>query len=75
MEWKRVLCKLLCVAYKERVVKLMQFINDRMKTMSKKIKDLDDVRVAMLCLDLIREEFIGYNMLLKTLQILFEFLL
>lgn len=38
----------------------MQFINDRMKTMGKKIKDLDDVRVAMMCLELIREEFIGY---------------
>ncbi|CAB3256562.1 unnamed protein product [Arctia plantaginis] len=68
VEWKRILCKLLCVAYKERVVKLMQFINDRMKTMSKKIKDLDDVRVAMLCLDLIREEFIGMDMELDLIE-------
>lgn len=60
VEWKRILGKLLSQAYKERVLKLMQFIKDRMKTMSKKIKDLDDVRVAMLCLEMIREEFIGY---------------
>lgn len=59
IEWKRILGKLLSQAYKERVLKLMQFIKDRMKTMSKKIKDLDDVRVAMLCLEMIREEFIG----------------
>lgn len=59
IEWKRILGKLLSHAYKERVVKMMQFINDRMKTMGKKIKDLDDVRVQMLCLALIREEFIG----------------
>lgn len=59
IEWKRILGKLLCVAYKERVTRLMQFITDRMKIMAKKIKDLDDVRVAMLCLALIREEFIG----------------
>lgn len=39
----------------------MQFINDRMKTMGKKIKDLDDVKFAMLCLEMIREEFIGYD--------------
>lgn len=38
---------------------MMTFIKDRMKTMGKKIKDLDDVRVQMLCLELIREEFIG----------------
>lgn len=59
VEWKRILGKLLSVAYKERVLKLMQFINDRMKTMTKRIKDLDDVRVAMMCLEMIREEFIG----------------
>lgn len=62
VEWKRILGKLLCHAYKDRVIKLMQFINDRMKTMGKKIKDLDDVRVAMMCLELIREEFIGLDM-------------
>ncbi|KAJ8735702.1 hypothetical protein PYW07_007322 [Mythimna separata] len=59
VEWKRTLGKLLCQSYKDRVMKLMQFIKDRMKTLGKKIKDLDDVRVAMLCLERIREEFIG----------------
>lgn len=59
IEWKRTLGKLLCLAYKDRVIKMMQFIKDRVKTMSKRIKDLDDVRVAMMCLELIREEFIG----------------
>ncbi|XP_075973556.1 dynein heavy chain 8, axonemal kl-3 [Anticarsia gemmatalis] len=68
IEWKRILGKLLCVAYKERVAKLMQFINDRMKTMGKKIKDLDDVRLAMLCLELIREEFIGMDMELDLIE-------
>lgn len=63
VEWKRILGKLLSQAYKDRVLKLMQFIKDRMKTMSKKIKDLDDVRVAMLCLEMIREEFIGFALL------------
>lgn len=48
------------MAYKERVTKMMQFINDRMKTMAKKIKDLDDVKFAMMCLEMIREEFIGF---------------
>ncbi|XP_047042441.1 dynein axonemal heavy chain 8-like [Helicoverpa zea] len=68
IEWKRILGKLLCHAYKERAEKLMQFIRDRMKTMNKKIKDLDDVRVAMMCLELIREKFIGMDMELDTLQ-------
>lgn len=60
IEWKRILGKLLSMAYKERVTKMMQFINDRMKTMAKKIKDLDDVKFAMMCLEMIREEFIGF---------------
>ncbi|XP_060805314.1 dynein axonemal heavy chain 8 [Amyelois transitella] len=68
IEWKRILGKLLSNAYKERVLKMMQFINDRMKTMGKKIKDLDDVRVAMLCLALIREEFIGMDMELDLIE-------
>ena len=74
IEWKRILGRLLCLAYRERVEKLMLFIHDRMKTMSKKIKDLDDVRVAMMCLELIREEFIGYVVYIiniyKTLPLL-----
>ncbi|XP_026320150.1 dynein heavy chain 8, axonemal [Hyposmocoma kahamanoa] len=68
IEWKRILGKLLSHAYKERVVKMMQFINDRMKTMGKKIKDLDDVRVQMLCLELIRDEFIGMDMELDLIE-------
>lgn len=65
IEWKRILGKLLSVAYRERVLKLKQFISDRMKTMAKRIKDLDDVRVAMMCLELIRNEFIGYILEIK----------
>ncbi|GBP33368.1 Dynein heavy chain 5, axonemal [Eumeta japonica] len=57
-EWKRILGKLLCIAYRDKVYVLMQFIVDRMKTLSKKLKDLDDVRVAMICLELIRTKFI-----------------
>ncbi|KAJ0182474.1 hypothetical protein K1T71_001843 [Dendrolimus kikuchii] len=68
IEWKRILGKLLSMAYKERVTRLMQFINDRMKTMSKKLKDLDDVRIAMICLELIREEFIGMDMELDLIE-------
>ncbi|XP_049886262.1 dynein axonemal heavy chain 8 [Pectinophora gossypiella] len=68
IEWKRILGKLLNRAYRERVQKLMQFIKDRMKTMGKKIKDLDDVRVAMMCLELIREEFIGMDMELDLIE-------
>ncbi|XP_034837309.1 dynein axonemal heavy chain 8 [Maniola hyperantus] len=68
IEWKRILGKLLSQAYKERVLKMMQFIKDRMKTMGKKIKDLDDVRVAMLCLELIRDEFIGMDMELDLIE-------
>ncbi|KAJ8736205.1 hypothetical protein PYW08_006861 [Mythimna loreyi] len=68
IEWKRTLGKLLCLAYKDRVMKLMQFIKDRMKTLSKKIKDLDDVRVAMMCLERIREEFIGMDMELDLIE-------
>ncbi|XP_061708954.1 dynein axonemal heavy chain 8 [Cydia pomonella] len=68
IEWKRILGKLLSVAYKERVLKMMQFINDRMKAMAKKIKDLDDVRVAMLCLEMIREAFIDMDMELDLIE-------
>ncbi|XP_026319440.1 dynein heavy chain 8, axonemal-like [Hyposmocoma kahamanoa] len=68
IEWKRILGKLLNQTYKERVVKMMQFIRDRMKTMGKKIKDLDDVRVQMLCLELIREQFIGMDMELDLIE-------
>ncbi|XP_045484350.1 dynein axonemal heavy chain 8 [Pieris rapae] len=68
IEWKRILGKLLSHAYKERVDKLMTFIKDKMKVMSKKIKDLDDVRVAMLCLASIREEFIGMDMELDLIE-------
>ncbi|CAK1540075.1 unnamed protein product [Leptosia nina] len=68
IEWKRILGKLLSHAYKERVDRLMTFIKDKMKVMSKKIKDLDDVRVAMLCLESIREEFIGMDMELDLIE-------
>ncbi|KAH9641787.1 hypothetical protein HF086_003913 [Spodoptera exigua] len=68
IEWKRILGKLLGNSNKDKVENMMQFIHDRMKTMNKKIKDLDDVRVAMMCLELIREEFINMDMSLDIIE-------
>lgn len=75
VEWKRILGKLLSMAYKERVTRLMQFINDRMKTMGKKLKDLDDVRLAMICLELIREEFIGLVFILLSIVLVTSYVI
>ncbi|XP_041975311.1 dynein axonemal heavy chain 8 [Aricia agestis] len=68
VEWKRLLGKLLNLSYRDRVLKLMQFIKERMKTMSKKLSDLDDVRIAMMCLEMIRDEFISMDIELDLIE-------
>lgn len=58
-KWKIFLGEHLSAVYKEKLEEFVTFIGDREKILERKIADLDDVRMAMGCLDLVRENFIG----------------
>lgn len=45
----------------EKVSSMVNFINDQIVVLSRNLKDLDDVRMAMKCLDAIRDDSIEYE--------------
>lgn len=57
-KWKLILGKLLGANYKKQLDEMVDFIADMENILSKPIKDLDDVRMAMNCLEKIRDNFI-----------------
>lgn len=57
-EWKVILGQKLSVTYNKRLKEIVDFISEKEKILSRKLKDLDDVRMAMNCLIDVREHFI-----------------
>ncbi|KAJ3662197.1 hypothetical protein Zmor_006553 [Zophobas morio] len=66
--WKHILGKNLGKRYRGKLLELVDFIKNREKVLNKPIKDLDDCRLAMACLELIRENFIEIDLDLITME-------
>lgn len=66
--WKHMLGKKLGVRYKNKLNEMVEFIKTQEKILSKPIKDLDDCRLAMACLQLIRENFIEMDLDLGLME-------
>lgn len=59
-KWKVQLGTLLSTQYKKQLDEMVEFITEQENILAKPINDLDDVRMAMMCLEKIRENFITY---------------
>ena len=57
-KWKIQLGQLLSAQYKKQLDDMVDFIAEQEFILAKPINDLDDVRMAMNCLEKIRENFI-----------------
>lgn len=68
MAWKISLGLSLSNKYKEKLQNIIDYINEKNKVLSRKIKDLEDVRVAMKCLGEIRDDFISLDMELILIE-------
>lgn len=68
MAWKKSLGAILSSRYKERLQKIIDYINKKIKVLSREIKDLEDVRLAMKCLGEIRDDFIPLDMELILIE-------
>ncbi|XP_071450018.1 dynein axonemal heavy chain 8 [Hetaerina americana] len=66
--WKYLLGKHLSNYYRGVLNELYAFISEHTATLQKPIKDLEDVRGAMACLDEIRENFIRIDMAIGPLE-------
>ncbi|XP_024940596.1 dynein heavy chain 8, axonemal [Cephus cinctus] len=66
--WKTSLGIILSTTYKEKLRRITDYINDKNKVLARKIKDLEDVRVAMKCLGQIRDDFISLDMELILIE-------
>lgn len=58
--WKEMLGNHLTLMYKKKLDIMVNFIKDQEYILDRPIRDLDDVRLAMKCLDKIRENSIEY---------------
>lgn len=58
-KWKTLLGQLLSAQYKKQLDEMVDFITEMENILSKPINDLDDVRLAMNCLERIRDQYIG----------------
>lgn len=54
--------------YKEKLQQITDYIFEKNKILSRRIKDLEDVRVAMKCLGEIRDDFISLDMELILIE-------
>lgn len=66
--WKKSLGVILSKKYREKLQRIMDYIHEKNKILSRKIKDLEDVRVAMKCLGEIRDDFIPLDMELFQIE-------
>lgn len=66
--WKHLLGKNLGIRYKSKLDTMVDFIKAREKILGKTIKDLDDCRLAMSCLQTIRENFIEMDLDLGLME-------
>lgn len=58
-KWKTALGVLLSTQYKKKLDEMVDFITEQQNILQKPINDLDDVRLAMVCLEKVRDNFIG----------------
>ncbi|KAK4886462.1 hypothetical protein RN001_002733 [Aquatica leii] len=70
--WKHILGTKLCAKYKDKLMELVDFIKTQEKILSVKIKDLDGCRIAMMCLQRIRENFIEIDSNLQLMEEAYE---
>ncbi|XP_022920277.2 dynein axonemal heavy chain 8 [Onthophagus taurus] len=66
--WKRSLGKSLGIKNRAKLMEMVDFIKQQEKILAKPIKDLEDCRVAMNCLQLIRENFIDMDLDLGLME-------
>ncbi|KAG5338491.1 DYH8 protein, partial [Acromyrmex heyeri] len=66
--WKKSLGVMLSNTYKKKFQKIIDYISEKNKVLSRHIKDLEDVRVAMKCLAEIRDDFISMDMELILIE-------
>lgn len=66
--WKKSLGVSLSNRYKQKLYKITEYIQEKNKILSRNIKDLEDVRVAMKCLGEIRNDFISLDMELILIE-------
>lgn len=66
--WKVILGRQLSAFYKIKLDEMVTFITDQDKILCRTIKDLDDVRLAMNCLQTIRENFFRIDMALMLME-------
>ncbi|KRT82784.1 hypothetical protein AMK59_4319, partial [Oryctes borbonicus] len=66
--WKHLLGKNLGLKYKDKLTEMVDFIKQQEKILAKPINDLDDCRLAMACLQLIRENFIEMDLDLGLME-------
>jgi len=68
MAWKKSLGVILSKRYKEKLHAIIDYINEKNIVLSRTIKDLEDVRIAMKCLGEIRDDFIPLDMELILIE-------
>ncbi|XP_019756852.1 dynein axonemal heavy chain 8 [Dendroctonus ponderosae] len=66
--WKHIMGKNLSERYKKKLTNMVEFIKTQEKILNKPIKDLDDCRNAMNCLEIIRENFIEMDLDLSLME-------
>lgn len=66
--WKKSMGVILSNKYKKKLQVIMDYIYEKNKVLSRNIKDLEDVRVAMKCLGEIRDDFISLDMELIQIE-------
>ncbi|NXK51034.1 DYH8 protein, partial [Chauna torquata] len=66
--WKMLLCRYLNEEYKKKMTDMMSFITKYLKKLSRPLRDLDDVRLAMEALSIIRDNKIQMDMTLGPIE-------
>ncbi|XP_011309279.1 dynein heavy chain 8, axonemal-like [Fopius arisanus] len=66
--WKNAFNSMLKEAYKQKINQFMNFMKDKSEILERKINDLEDVRIAMKCLNEIRENFIYLDITLVNIE-------
>ncbi|KAG7190763.1 hypothetical protein KM043_006835 [Ampulex compressa] len=66
--WKSSLGIILSTTYRNKLKNITEYINQKNKVLSRQIKDLEDVRLAMKCLGEIRDDFISLDMELIMIE-------
>ncbi|XP_015117111.1 dynein heavy chain 5, axonemal [Diachasma alloeum] len=66
--WKNTFNSILNEAYKQKINQFTNFMKDKSEILERKINDLEDVRIAMKCLNEIRENFIALDITLVNIE-------